>query len=376
MDNQWFKLEDELGPAKVVVIRDTATDLRAVVVVDNVACGAAIGGVRMAPWVGVEEVSRLARAMTFKSAAAGLPHGGAKGGIVGDPATTDALRKEQLVRAYGRAIRDLVDFIPGPDMGTDETCMAYLHDEMGRSVGLPRSIGGIPLDEIGATGYGLAAAVEVAQRYADVRLDGARVAVQGFGAVGTHAARMLAERGAVIVAVSDSRGAVHNPEGLELEPLLAHKRAGSSVGTFAGGAPIAGDDLIAVACDVWIPAAQPDVINSKNEARLTARLVVSGANIPVTAKAEQRLHDRGVLVVPDFIANAGGLICAAVEYRGGTQEQALAEIRERITANTREVLERTRRGMLPRAAANELALARVRDAMRYRRHGTRLEPQP
>ena len=146
---------DDLGPAKVVHIYDPCCELRAIVVIDNVACGPSIGGVRMVPDVSTEEIFRLARAMTLKNAAAGLPHGGGKSGILADPKTCD---KQRLVRAFARAIRDLTQYIPGPDMGTDETCMAWTYDEIGRAVGLPRVLGGIPLDEIGATGYGLAAA--------------------------------------------------------------------------------------------------------------------------------------------------------------------------------------------------------------------------
>ena len=205
----WPAITDDLGPAKVVLVRDPAAALEAIVVVDNTACGPAIGGIRMARDVTVNEVARLARAMTFKNAAAGLAHGGGKAGIVADP-RMPAAEKARLIRAFGRAIRDLVEYVPGPDMGTDEACMGHLHDEIHRAVGLPRVLGGIPLDAIGATGFGLAIAAEVAAEFAGIRLRGARVAIQGFGAVGRHAARFLAERGAVLVAVADSRGAITN----------------------------------------------------------------------------------------------------------------------------------------------------------------------
>ena len=140
---------DDLGPIKIVHLHEPSCGLRGIVVIDNVACGPSIGGVRMAPDVSTREVFRLARAMTLKNAAAGLPHGGGKAGIVADPRTPD---KARLIRAFARAIRDLVDYIPGPDMGTDETCMGWMHDEIKRALGLPRVLGGIPLDEIGATG--------------------------------------------------------------------------------------------------------------------------------------------------------------------------------------------------------------------------------
>ncbi len=366
IESDWSNLSDETGPAKVVLLRDPSAGLLGTVVVDNVACGPAIGGVRMAPDLGVGEVARLARAMTFKNAAAGLAHGGGKAGIVADPAM-DAARKERLVRAFGRAIRNLTEYIPGPDMGTDERAMGQLHDEIGRAVGLPAVMGGIPLDTIGATGFGLAVCAEVAQEFCDLRLRGARVAVQGFGAVGRHAARFLAERGAILIAAGDSRGAVADPDGLDLAQLLAFKAAGRSVSEFPGGRAIGSDELVAADCEIWIPAARPDVLDAGNAGRLRARLVLQGANIPATAEAEEILHRRGIVSVPDFIANAGGVICAAVEYHGGTQAQAFAVIAEKIAANTRLVLGHARdHHVLPRHAAVELARARVQEAASYR----------
>jgi glutamate dehydrogenase (NAD(P)+) len=358
---------DELGPAKVVVIHDARVGLEAVVVVDNIACGPAIGGVRMARDVTLAEVARLARAMTMKNAAAGLPHGGGKSGIVADPAGAPA-DKERLIRAFARAIRSLTEYIPGPDMGTDERCMAWVKDEIDRAVGLPRVLGGIPLDEIGATGWGVAIAAEVAAPEAGFSLDGARVAIEGFGAVGQHAARFLAARGARLVAASDSRGAIHDPAGLRVDALMAHKRAGRPLTDFPGSRAIGREALVGVPCEIWIPAARPDTLTAENVGGLQAKLVIQGANIPATDPAERWMHAHRVLSIPDFIANAGGVICAAIEYHGGTQAQALATIEERIRANTRETLERARTdGVLPREAATRMACARVREAMRYRR---------
>lgn len=350
----------------MVELRDPAVGLSAMVVVDNVAAGPAIGGVRFASDVTVEEVARLARAMTLKNAAAGLPHGGAKAGIVADP-QMDATTKERMVRAFARAIRDLVEYIPGPDMGLDETDMAFIHDEIGRAVGLPAVLGGIPLDELGATGFGLAVAAEVVEELTDLELDGARVATQGFGAVGTHAARFLAERGATLVAAADSSAAVHDPGGLKVEKLITLKREGRSIGEQPQGEPISHEELVTVDCDIWVPAARPDVLTGDNVEGLRATVVLQGANIPCTLEAERYLHEHGVTVVPDFIANAGGVICAAVEYQGGTRSQAFAVIDEKIRANTREVLEASVRDvMTPREAADALAEARVEEAMRYR----------
>jgi glutamate dehydrogenase (NAD(P)+) len=362
-----FDLTDDLGPAKVIHIYEPLLDLKAILVIDNVACGPAIGGVRMAPDVSLDECFRLARAMTRKNAAAGLPHGGGKSVIAADPKMPKA-DKERLVRAFGCAIGDIEDYIVGPDMGTDEVCMAWIKDEIGRSVGLPRELGGIPLDEIGATGFGLAAAAEVAQEFCDVKIKGARVAIQGFGAVGIHAARFLAEKGTVLVAASDSIGTIADADGLDIDALIAMKREGRSVADFGKGKAMDRDSIVGIDCDIWIPAARPDALRADNVDELRAKLVVQGANIPVTADAEQTLHERGILSIPDFIANAGGVICAAVEYRGGTETAAFEEIGERIRRNTREVLHLSADDAItPRAAADKLAGTRIRCAMSLRR---------
>lgn len=362
-----FRFADELGPAKIVYIHLPRTGLKAVVVVDNVAAGPAIGGVRMAPDVSTEECFRLARAMSFKNAAAGLAHGGGKSVIFADPAMAPG-EKERLVRAFAGAIRDLGEYIPGPDMGTNERAMAWVKDEIGRAVGLPRELGGIPLDQIGATGLGVTAAAEVAQEFGGPKLAGARVAVQGFGAVGKHAARFLAQKGAVLVAASDSAGTLVDPEGIDVAALMKLKESGKAVTEFPKGQKLDRDAIVGVDCDIWIPAARPDVLNAANVDQVKAGLVVQGANIPATAEAEEKLHARGVISIPDFVANAGGVICAAVEYHGGTQAQALAAIEERIRANVAEVLGAARKaGGPPRQAAMTLAAERVRRAMDLRR---------
>jgi glutamate dehydrogenase (NAD(P)+) len=253
-------------------------------------------------------------------------------------------------------------------MGTDEQCMGWVKDETGRAVGLPSAVGGIPLDEIGATGFGLAACVDIARQFIGLDLKDARVAVQGFGAVGKHAARFLAEKGCVLVAASDSKGTLVDPSGLDIGALIALKEAGRSLREHDKGSKLATDAIIDVDCDIWIPAARPDVLRADNVARLRAKLVPEGANIPCTLEAEQFLYERGVLVVPDFIANAGGVICASIEYRGGTQRAAFDYIDERIRANTRAVLEESRQAKtLPRSAALALAERRVRVAMQTRR---------
>jgi glutamate dehydrogenase (NAD(P)+) len=367
VDTEWARLSDEIGPEKIIHLRDGSIGLEAILVVDNTAAGPAIGGIRMAPDIALEEVFRLARAMTFKNAAAGLRHGGAKAGIIADPGLPD-IDKERLVRAFAHAMAEIVDYIPGPDMGLTEANMAQIHDEIGRAVGLPPAMGGIPLDTLGATGFGVAIATEVAEEIGAVTIDGARVVVQGFGAVGIHAARFLAERGAVLVGVSDSKGAIVAPHGFDVDKLIDFKREGHPVREFPDGAASTDADLVALDCEIWVPAARPDVFTADNASDVRAKVIAQGANIPATAEAEAILHDRGVLVLPDFIANAGGVICGAVEYGGGTEREAFEVIEEKIRANTHEVLRiASDRGIEPRAAALGLARSRVIEMIGYRR---------
>ena len=364
-----FRLTDDLGPAKVIHVHSPALGLKGILVVDNVAAGPAIGGLRMAPDVSLDECARLARAMTLKNAAAGLAHGGAKSVLLGDPKMPPG-QKEQLVRAFASALRYEADYIFGPDMGTDETCMAWVRDEIGRAVGLPREAGGIPLDEIGATGWGVANVADVAAGYVGLSLRGARVAIQGFGAVGKHAARFLADQGAVLVAASDSSGTVHYPEGLDLAALLALKESGKPLSDYPQGRKLGRDAIIDIECEVWIPAARPDVVHEDNAHRLRTKLVVQGANIPFTERAEEILHEKAVLVIPDFIANAGGVICAAMEYQGASESAAFEAIEEKLRANTKQVLDAaTKQQILPRAAALQLATTRIKRAMSFRRWG-------
>ncbi|MDH3640051.1 MAG: Glu/Leu/Phe/Val dehydrogenase [Gammaproteobacteria bacterium] len=367
MKDSCWQISDTLGPEKIVYINNSAVDLRAIVVVDNTSVGPSIGGVRMAADVTVDECARLARAMTLKNAAAGLPHGGGKAVIAADP-KIDPAHKERLIRTFAAAIRELADYIPGPDMGTNETAMAWIRDEIGRSVGLPAEVGGIPLDEIGATGYGLSVSIRAAEKYCEVPIASARVAVQGFGSVGHHAARFLVDLGATLVAAADSSGTIINPDGLDVAALTEHKQQSGTVCGFAHGETGSVDAVLDVECDIWIPAARPDVVHIDNVDRLRTRLVAEGANIPITEEAEEQLAAQGVTVIPDFIANAGGVICAAVEYHGGSKSTALSTIAEKINRNTIDVFEYAKaQSITTRQAANEIAEQRVRKAMSYSR---------
>ncbi|VVB95896.1 Glutamate dehydrogenase 2 [uncultured archaeon] len=359
-----FKLTDEIGPEKIIHIYEPRTRMKAIVVIDSVAAGPAIGGVRMAPDVTTTEVLRLSRAMTYKNAMASLPHGGGKSGIIADP---KSVNKEQVIRTFARGIKNLEEYIPGPDMGTDEVSMAYIYDETARAVGLPRELGGIPLDEVGATGYGLAECTGVANEYINIDLSGARLTIEGFGNVGRPAARLLAEKGVTLIAASDTKGTIYNQKGLDVDELIRIKETGGSVVNYKDGEALKATDILMVSTDIFIPAARPDVITEANSDVLDAKLVIEGANIPITENAEKMLHDRGILVVPDFVANAGGVITASVEYHGGTEAQAFERIKSTIRRNTKEILDKVySEKRYPRETAISIAKQRVQKAMKYR----------
>ncbi|HYQ48044.1 MAG TPA: Glu/Leu/Phe/Val dehydrogenase, partial [Thermodesulfovibrionales bacterium] len=336
------------------------------VVVDNVALGPSIGGVRVSPKVGLEVVMRLARTMTLKNALAGISHGGGKAGIVADPRSADM---EHIFRTFARMIRELHEYIPGPDMGSNENSMAWVNDEIGRAVGLPEEIGGIPLDKLGITGYGVAECAEVACPYAGIALKGSRVAIQGYGSVGRAAARFLAEKGAAIIAVSDTGGTIHNPDGIGITELDTIKTETGSVVKYPKGMQKQPQDIFGLDCDILIPAATPDVINRNNADAIRAKLVLQGANIPATSDAEQQLYGRGILSVPDIIANAGGVIAAAMELEKKSEKEVFEAVSALIRKKTKLVLEKAmHQKVLPRAAAESIARERVLDAMKYREY--------
>lgn len=356
---------DEDGPRSVTILALPAGCV-GVVVVDDISLGPAIGGLRLSETVTTAEVGRLARAMTLKNAAASLAHGGGKAGIRAPGRLSDRDR-EAVIRAFAQGIRGIEEYIPGPDMGTDETTMAWVRDEIGRAVGLPAVLGGIPLDEIGATGFGIGVCAQALAAAGRVQLDGARVAIQGFGAVGRHAALALRGRGAQVVAVADRSATLYDPAGLDIDAVIGFKHT-QPLAQYPAAKVVASEDVLTVDCDVLVPAAQPDVLHEGNADQVRATVVLPGANIAATPAAEAALRARGVLCVPDFVANAGGVICAAVEYAGGTRADAFNTIEQRIAANTAELLDRmASTGDSPRSAAESMAWERVRLARRFRR---------
>ena len=364
-NNTLFNLMDDIGPRKIIHIYEPRKKVKAITVIDNVAIGPSLGGVRMHPKVTLLEVCKLARTMTYKNAMADIPHGGGKTGIIADPKSID---KEQILRTFAREIKDLKEYIPAPDMGTDECCVAYIYDEIGRAAGLPRDLCGIPLDEIGATGYGIAVCAEVVKNYIDLDLDGASLTIDGFGNVGRHTARFLKEKGVILIAASDSKGMIYNPKGINVEELIKIKKANGSVTNYQNGKILKNTDIIKISTDIFVPSARPDLINENNSNLLNAKIVLEGANIPITEKAEKMLHDRGILVIPDFMANAGGVIAVSVEYHGGTEDQVFKIIKSTISRNVKKLLDNVYvEKTYPRETAINLAKQKVLSAMKYRK---------
>ncbi|UYM07269.1 Glu/Leu/Phe/Val family dehydrogenase [Solicola gregarius] len=366
---------DEWGPEKVVCVSDQRTGMRGVLVIDNTARGMGKGGTRMSATLTVEEVARLARTMTWKWAAVDLFHGGAKAGILGDPSAPD---KEDVLRAFARALANEVpsEYVFGLDMGLTESDAAIFVDELrdrGAAVGLPRALGGVPYDQLGVTGFGVAEAADAAAQTVGLALKDSRVAIQGFGAVGQAAAERLVELGATIVATSTAAGAVHDAGGIDIARLAALRTefGDDCVREYGGVQPA--DAALRVDCDILVPAAREDVIDDAIAAATTARLVVEGANLPTNPSSRAVLHKRGLALVPDFIANCGGIIAAAhsMDARYSAipvdPDTIFTMISAKVRANVPTVLgESAARDITPHEAATGLAHARVRTAMELR----------
>jgi glutamate dehydrogenase (NAD(P)+) len=362
-----IKFADEFGPEKIIEVYDPSVDLKAIVVLDNLTLGPGKGGIRMTPTVDVEEVFRLARTMTWKNSIAGLPFGGAKSGIIFDPKAHPE-KKKQLMIAFGKALKNIAPkmYIAAPDVNTGEEEMKWLVEGNGSlksTTGKPKDLGGLP-HELGSTGFGVAHAAVIAVRHKRLDLSEVKFAVEGFGNVGSFVAKFLTEWGAQLVAVSDSKGCIYNPNGIDFPKLEeVKKKTGSVINYPAEKLP--NEKIFELPVDVLIPAALPDVITPNNVNKVNAKIVVVASNIAMKETEEQKLHERGVLVVPDFVANAGGVISSYAEYRGYDEKKMFSLIEKKIKKNTRLVLKDAKnKGWSPRDAAMEIAKKRVKEAMK------------
>jgi glutamate dehydrogenase/leucine dehydrogenase len=362
----WLDLTDELGPEKVVHVYDPATGMKGVVVIDNMPMGLAGGGVRMMPDITSTEIFGLARAMTYKFAALDVPFGGAKSGIWADPGMRGTQR-EAICEAFGRAIKPLLDagLAIGPDIGTDgrdvELFYRGAHHPHNRTGLGAVEVDGEPLENL-ATGYGVVVSAEAACEVAGLPVAGTSAAVEGFGKAGSSTARYLAEAGFELHAVSTIKGALYHPQGLEVAKLLAlRKRYGDDlVAHYEGAQRLASAAIYSLPVDILVPGARPYVIDETNAAQIQAKIICSIANIPVTEQAERILLQRGILPVPDFISNAGGVVVVLTDWLGGSPDDVFVTLRNLLRPLTRQILtDAHHRGLSPMQLAVDRATQKV-----------------
>jgi len=353
-------------------------------IVHNDTRGPAKGGIRYHPDVTLDEIRALAALMTLKTAVVNVPFGGAKGAVVCDPKALSLRELERLTRRYAVEINILLgpeSDIPAPDVGTNPQIMAWIMDtySMGKGYSVPAVITGKPI-EIGgskgrfeATGRGCMICALLTAKHLAINLNETTVAVQGFGNVGATAAKLLAGEGCRVIAISDSKGGVYNPKGLNLGGLLAHKRETGSVIGFKDTETITNAELLGLQCDILVPAAIEDQIVTANAASVKARVIIEGANAPTTPEAHEILCDNGILVVPDILANSGGVIVSYLEWVQSLQsffwdEAEVNDYLQRIMTNAlAEVLEISQHEKVDmRTAAYMLALRRLAVAMATR----------
>jgi glutamate dehydrogenase (NAD(P)+) len=355
---------DEFGPEKILEVHNKKTGLHGFVVIDNTALGPAKGGIRMTPSVSIDEVMRLARAMTWKCALAGLPLGGGKSGIIADSKSLSKREKEALVKSFGEALKPVSPslYVAAPDMNMAEDEMTWFVEGNGSKkscTGKPKALGGLP-HELGSTGFGVFHATKVAAEHLGWDLKDKTFAVEGFGNVGWFVTKFLDELGAKCIAASDSRGAIINKEGLSFKELSTAKEKKGTV-TAAKGDVKPSHDILKVNVDILITAAIPDLIKEHDVSNIKAKLIVCGSNIVMHADLEEVFHKKDVLVIPDFVANAGGVISSYVEYTGGSVSKMWKLVEQKITENTKETLVHAKKeGISPRQAALHIAKKRVK----------------
>ncbi|MEM6559047.1 MAG: Glu/Leu/Phe/Val dehydrogenase dimerization domain-containing protein [Myxococcota bacterium] len=334
------------------------------------------GGLRYHPAVDPDEVQSLASLMTWKTAVVNVPYGGAKGGIAVDPSQFSQSERETMTRVFVDQIHELIGptvDIPAPDVNTNAQVMSWIMDQYSKFHGFePGVVTGKPVDLFGsqgreaATGRGVAIVTELELKEQQREVRGAEIVIQGFGNVGSFAAEFLADRGARITATSDIKGGIHNPEGFDVAALRQHVRNTGSVVGFAGADSISNEDLLTLKCDVLIPAALGGVLTADNASDIQASLVVEAANGPTTPEADQQLQERGVVVIPDILANAGGVTVSYFEWVQNIQRFPWSESRvndelESIMTSAYRSVRRlaTERKVSLRTAAFVIAIGRV-----------------
>jgi glutamate dehydrogenase (NAD(P)+) len=363
---EWMKMIDQLGPQKIVHVYDPDTGMKGVVVVDTVSLAGAGGGTRMLPDITTGEIFHLARTMTHKYAVLDFPVGGAKAGIWADPAIKGQKRKA-LMMSFGKAIKPLLSsgIIMAADMGTDNDDVALFFegaDIPKRFTGLStQKIDGDPLEDH-VTGYGVVVAALAACKLAGLDIKGVRVAVEGFGKVGGGVLHYITEAGAKVVAVSTIDGAIFNTDGLDVKALLKSRKTSGdkAVSGYKDAIHIKPQQIYSLPVDILIPGARPHLITRNNVDAIKAKVISSIANAPTTDEAEEILFKKGVLSVPDFISNAGGVILGVVDVLGGKSDDVFKVVNNYIGPISTQILNESRqKDVNPRALAIRKTTAKV-----------------
>jgi len=361
---------DGYGPEKIIQVYNPKVGLHGFVVIDNTALGPGKGGCRLTKTVSVAEVSKLARAMTWKCALADLPFGGAKSGIIADSDFPSKERKAELIKAFAEALKQEVpsQYVSAPDMNIGEDEMKVFAETIGDKkacTGKPKEMGGLP-HELGSTGFGVFHATKVAAEHMGLDLANATIAIEGFGNVGGFAGKFLSEAGAKLVGVSDIKGLVFNKNGLDFQKLSNARDQKGSVIEYDGEAQILDcHKIIELDVDILVTAAIPDLVKIHEVNKVKAKLIVQGSNIPMTEEVEETLADKGKLIVPDFVANAGGVISSYVEFIGGNEKEMFKMVEEKITHNTKKVLEKAGETNYTRKAALSIARDRILEKCKW-----------
>lgn len=353
------------------------------VVIHSDALGPAKGGIRMTPDVTLDDITGLSMEMTWKTSIIGVPFGGGKSGIQYDPRSLSPRAKETMIRAFTRGARRHLGpeiYVPAPDMGTNQTDMGHIRDcvsySEGRAItngcfvtGKPIIAGGIA-GRREATGKGVVYTVLALCEKLGLDVGKTRVAVQGFGNVGSVAALEIAAAGAQVVAVADISGAVHNPDGLDVPALLAHFETSGSLAGFPAARDISGEEFFGIDCDILIPAAAGSQITHENAGAIKAKIIAEGANAPTTPRGDDILQERDILVIPDILCNAGGVFVSYLEYTQETQREQMTEeqVETRLANRMRNrfdaIYEVARhKGQEMREAAMDIAVERVVEAV-------------
>jgi len=353
-------------------------------VIHNDIRGPAKGGIRYHPEVTLDEVRALAALMTLKTAVVNIPYGGAKGAVICDPKALSQSELERLTRRYTAEINLFIGpetDIPAPDVGTNPQVMAWIMDtySMGKGYCVPAVVTGKPIEiggskgRFGATGRGCMMITQLAAKHWGIELKEATVAVQGFGNVGAMTAKFLADEGCRVIAVSDVYGGVYNPKGLDINGFLAQSKEHGLVRGFKDVETLTNDELLGLDCDILVPAALENQLTETNANSVKAKLIVEGANRPTTPEADNIFRDRGITLVPDILANAGGVVVSYLEWVQGLQsffwdESEVTSYLQKIMTNAfGEVLEISQRNKADmRTAAYMLSIRRVAEAIATR----------